>query len=137
MLNNVQNNQPAFTSAIKMTQETAKALHLQPQNVQRAIMEDIRALSNNGRNDVVSFSFKEQTRKIVKPFFFRICDEMALKLDIIEKRGADYYASSVKKVFQSCDRDYSKPSKLMDLYKTARKKMKPVDTVSNKFMQYV
>ena len=26
---------------------------------------------------------------------------------------------------------------IMDLYRTARKKMKPVETVSNKFMQYV
>ena len=98
MLNNVQNNQPAFTSAIRMTQKTAKALHEQPQKIQRAIMNEIRALSNNGREDIVNISFKELVRRDIKPMYFHIFDEKVLKVDVLERRGADYFKSSATKV---------------------------------------
>lgn len=137
MINNVRYNEPAFTSTVRMSQKTAKVLHDQPQKIQRAIMNDIRTLSSNGRNDIVNISYTEQISRKIKPTFFHIYEERALKVNVLERRGADYYASSARKSVLSGDGDYDNPIKLMDLYKAAKRKMKKVDTVSNKFMQYV
>ena len=135
--NNTVHNQPAFTSRINMSQKTAKALNLQPQHIKKAIAEELRMLSNNGRNDVVNISLKEQESRSIRPIFCQVCNERVLNLEVIEKRGVDYYSSKVRKVVNSFNEAYYKPLKIMDLYKSAREKMKPCDTVTNKFMQYV
>ena len=137
MINNVRNNEPAFTSTVRMSQKTAKILHNQPQKIQRAIMNDIKKLSNNGRSDIVNISYSEQISRKFTPTIFSIFEERALKVNVLEKRGVDYYASSARKSVISGSDEYEEPIKLIDLYKAAKRKMKKVDTVSNKFMQYV
>lgn len=137
MINNLNNNQPAFTSTIRMSAKTAKALNMQPQNIKQAFTKELRELTNNGRNDIVNIAFKEQISRNIKPTCFDSCEEKVLSLDIVEKRGSEYYSAKARKAVNSWNEQYYKPLKLMDLYKSARDKLKPIETVTNKFMQYV
>lgn len=135
--NNVTNNQPAFTSTIRMSHKTAKALNEQSKYVKEALCEDLKSLRNNGRDDIVNISFKQRISKSIMPIFGQICEEKVLGMELFEKRGADYYFSKANKTVNSFNDEFYGKLGVMDLYRTARKKIKPIDTVSNKFMQYV
>ena len=135
--NNTLNNQPAFTSTIRMSRQTAKALNNQPQIIKKALFEDLKSLRDNGRDDIVNISFKQRVSKSIIPIFGQICEEKVLGMELLEKRGAVYYSSKARKIVNSFNEKFYDRLGILDLYRTIRKKIKPCDTVTNKFMQHV
>ena len=115
--NNVTNNQPAFTSNIRMSHKTAKALNEQSKYIQKALYEDLRALSNNGRDDIVNISFKQRISKSIIPIFGQICEEKVLGMELLEKRGAEYYVSKVNKTVNSFNGEFYNKLGIMYLYR--------------------
>ena len=137
MLSNVQNNQVAFASKIRMSHQTAKALHSQPKNIKNALKEELNILSKNGRDDIVNISYKEQVSRSIRPSYFQVGDAKVIEMEVVEKRGMEYYSANARKIIKYFEEGFNEPLKIMDLYRSAKEQMQPFEKVSNSFMEYV